>query len=257
MVWRRGSGISMSFHSTKAGRGRFRAGARASASASGVEPSEGPLGTSRSPPRSPPARRRVRCSGGARQSPIALPDSWTCLAGRGTTTASVAVMDVGPDLQFIANPGEAFPALMLGGPWGIEDASCPNRENPPVPTWHASAKYRFQVGLGDDLIGYEKPPWSFLYDTPGSFTPTDCTSDPHNHSHALEDEALGPTAANLLAHKLADLLDANPDPIAEIRLGRYVTIAPPSRSAANRVNTSDMSVIRVLAGPSGRRITPV
>ena len=165
-------------------------------------------------------------------------------------------MDVGPDLQFIANPGEAFPALMLGGPWGIEDASCPNRENPPVPTWHASAKYRFQVGLGDDLIGYEKPPWSFLYDTPGSFTPTDCTSDPHNHSHALEDEALGPTAANLLAHKLADLLDANPDPIAEIRLGRYVTIAPPSRSAANRVNTSDMSVIRVLAGTSGRRITP-
>jgi len=99
-------------------------------------------------------------------------------------------MDVGPDLQFIANPGEAFPALMLAA-LGIEDASCPNRENPPVPTWHASAKYRFQVGLGDDLIGYEKPPWSFLYDTPGSFTPTDCTSDPHNHSHALEDEALG------------------------------------------------------------------
>src|SRR5207249_11831073 len=131
-----GSGISMSFHSTKSSRRRYRAGARASASASGVEPSEGPLGTSRSPPRSPPARRWVRCSGGARQSPIALPDSWTCLAGRGTTTAEVAVMDVGPDLQFIANPGEAFPALMLGGPWGIEDASCPNRENPPVPTWH-------------------------------------------------------------------------------------------------------------------------
>ena len=28
---------------------------------------------------------------------------------------------------------------MLGSPWGIEDASCPNRDNPPVPTWHASA----------------------------------------------------------------------------------------------------------------------
>src|SRR5438067_2526696 len=40
---------------------------------------------------------------------------------------SAAVMDVGPQLQFIVNPGEAFPALMLGGPWGIEDASCPNR----------------------------------------------------------------------------------------------------------------------------------
>src|SRR5947209_2591688 len=135
---------------------------------------------------------------------------------------SVAVLDVGPDLQFIVNPGEAFPGLMLGTPWGIEDASCPNRPNPPVPTWQAYAKYRFQVGLGDDLIGYEKPAWSFLYDTPGSFTPTDCTSDPHNHSHALEDEAVGPVAANLLAQKLAELLDANPDPIAEIRLGRYV-----------------------------------
>src|SRR5438552_8320898 len=40
MVWRRGRGISMSFHSTKSSRRRYRAGARASASASGVEPSE-------------------------------------------------------------------------------------------------------------------------------------------------------------------------------------------------------------------------
>ena len=40
MVWRRGSGISMSFHSTKSSRRRYRAGARASPSASGVEPSE-------------------------------------------------------------------------------------------------------------------------------------------------------------------------------------------------------------------------
>jgi hypothetical protein len=135
---------------------------------------------------------------------------------------SVAVLDVGSELQFIANPGEAFPALMLGGPWGIEDASCPNRENPPVPTWHARAKYRFQVGLADDLIGYEKPAWSFLYDTPGSFTPTDCTTDPHDHSHGLEDEAVGPIAGNMVAQNLAALLDQTPDPAAEIRLGRYV-----------------------------------
>src|SRR5438552_234323 len=115
---------------------------------------------------------------GERQTYTSTPTGGCEPAGRAgqDVKTSVAVMDVGPDLQFIANPGEAFPALMLGGPWGIEDASCPNRENPPVPTWHASAKYRFQVGLGDDLIGYEKPPWSFLYDTPGSFTPTDCTS---------------------------------------------------------------------------------
>jgi hypothetical protein len=136
---------------------------------------------------------------------------------------SVAVLDVGEQLQFLVNPGEAFPALMLGGPWGIEDASCPNRDNPPVPAWHARARYRFQAGLGDDLIGYEKPAWSFLYDTPGSFTPTDgCLSDPHQHSHALEDEAVGPVASNLVAEHLSALLAQKPDPAAEIRLGRYV-----------------------------------
>jgi hypothetical protein len=134
---------------------------------------------------------------------------------------SVAVLDVGSDLQFIVNPGEAFPGLMLGSPWGIEDASCPARENPPVPTWHASAKHRFQVGLGDDLIGYEKPAWSFVY-SPPTFTSPDCNTDPRGHSHSLEGEAVGPVASNLVAQHLADLLDQNPDSAAEIRLGRYV-----------------------------------
>jgi hypothetical protein len=134
---------------------------------------------------------------------------------------SVAVLDVGPDLQFIVNPGEAFPSLMLGSPWGIEDASCPSREDPPVPTWHASAKHRFQVGLGDDLIGYEKQAWSFEY-SPPTFTSPDCNTDPHDHSHSLEGESVGPVASNMVAQKLTDLLDQNPDPAAEIRLGRYV-----------------------------------
>jgi hypothetical protein len=155
--------------------------------------------------------------------------SYTTLAGgcepAGRTgdqvKTSVAVLDVGPDLQFIVNPGEAFPALMLGGPWGIEDASCPARANPPVPSWHARARYRFQVGLGDDLIGYEKPAWSFLYAEP-TFTSPDCTTDPRHSHHGLEGEALGPTASNMLAQKLVDLLDQKPDPAAEIRLGRYV-----------------------------------
>ena len=46
------------------------------------------------------------------------------------------VVDVGPDLQLLANPGEAFPALMVGSHWGIEDASCPDRPNPPVVIKH-------------------------------------------------------------------------------------------------------------------------
>ncbi len=134
---------------------------------------------------------------------------------------SVAVLNVGPALQFIVNPGEAFPGLMLGSPWGIEDASCPARDNPPVPTWHSSAKYKFQVGLGDDLIGYEKPAWSYEYSAP-TFTSPDCTTDPHGHSHSLESESVGPMASNTVAQQLAALLDQNPDPTADIRLGRYV-----------------------------------
>jgi len=134
---------------------------------------------------------------------------------------SVAKLDVGRDLQFIVNPGEAFPGLMLGGPWGIEDASCPARDNPPVPTWHSSARYRFQVGLGDDLIGYLKPAWSFLYEAPLYASP-DCTTDPHNHHHGLEDESVGPMASNLVAEKLTALLDQTPDPNAQVRQGRYV-----------------------------------
>jgi hypothetical protein len=134
---------------------------------------------------------------------------------------SVAVLDVGADLQFIVSPGEAFPGLMMGSPWGIEDASCPSRANPAVPTWHASAKYRFQVGLGDDLIGYEKPAWSFEF-SPPTFASLDCQTDPHGHSHSLESESVGGGASNMVADNLADLLDQNPDPAAEIRLGRYV-----------------------------------
>jgi hypothetical protein len=135
---------------------------------------------------------------------------------------SVAVLDVGPDLQFIVNPGEAFPGLMLGTPWGIEDASCPTAPNPLVPTWRARAKHRFQVGLGDDLIGYEKQAWSFDFAS-GTFSPMyGCSSDPHNHHHGLEDEALGPSASNMVANRLSKLLDQKPDPIARIRLGRYV-----------------------------------
>ncbi|MDQ6915139.1 MAG: hypothetical protein M3155_04930 [Actinomycetota bacterium] len=137
---------------------------------------------------------------------------------------SVAVLDVGSQLQFIGNPGEAFPALMLGGPWGVEDASCPNRANPPVPSWHARAQYRFQVGLADDMIGYEKPAWSYPGATTGVITPTDgCTSDQHGHTHhGLEDEGVGPTAGNLVAQNLADILDKAPDPTAAIRVGRYI-----------------------------------
>jgi hypothetical protein len=143
----------------------------------------------------------------------------------------VGVLDLGPDLQMIANPGEAFPALMLGSPWGIEDAGCDMRPNPPVPTWHARAAHRFQIGLANDLTGYEIPAWAFSA-IPGAFTneppnADTCVNDqsdhdPKGHQHKLETEGVGPSESNLVAQNLTVLLDRRPDPKAQIRLGRFV-----------------------------------
>src|SRR5204862_149884 len=137
----------------------------------------------------------------------------------------VSVLDIGPDLQLIANPGEAFPALTLGSPFGKEDESC-DRPNPPVPTWRARAAFRFQVGLADDMIGYVIPAWALTDSTPGLFLTT-CVNDSDNrdangHKHKLESESVGPTADNDVAKRLTRLLDRHPDPLAHIHDARYV-----------------------------------
>jgi hypothetical protein len=143
----------------------------------------------------------------------------------------VGVLELGSDLQMLGNPGEAFPALMLGSPWGIEDAGCDMRPNPPVPTWHARAVHRFQIGLANDLVGYQIPAWAFSA-IPGAFTNEPPNSDacvndqddidPKGHQHKLETEGVGPSESNLMATNLTALLDQRPDPIAHIRLGRFV-----------------------------------
>jgi len=136
------------------------------------------------------------------------------------------VIDVGPALQFLGHPSESFPALSVGSPWGIEEASCPDRPNPEVPTWHAHARHRVQIGLANDLIGYLIPAWGWATD-PG-VAPTTCTidestgKDPAGHKHKLESESVGFTAGNIVANQLAALLDQRPDPVGQIRLGRFV-----------------------------------
>jgi hypothetical protein len=133
----------------------------------------------------------------------------------------VSVADVGPDLQFIDNPGEAFPALMLGSPFSADTESCP-RPNPAVPTWRAHGVFRFQVGLADDLLGYLLPPWAFASGTPGLFNNDTCWQDQHGHGHKLESESVGPTGAGDVANALAGLLERGGDPAAHVVVGRYV-----------------------------------
>lgn len=136
----------------------------------------------------------------------------------------VGVIAIGPDVQVLANPGEAFPALMLGSPWGIEDAGCPDRPNPPVPAWHSAARWRFEAGLANDMIGYLLPAWGFSSE-PGTYTTT-CFNDqdnrdPKGHQHKLEDESVGPTAGNLVAQHLTALLDAERGSTITVAQGRY------------------------------------
>jgi hypothetical protein len=159
--------------------------------------------------------------------------------------SEVDVSDIGPDLQLITNPGEAFPALMLGSPFGIEDSPCTgpdpaDRSNPSIPTWRGHAAYRFQVGLANDLIGYEIPAWAYV-DMSGVFDTT-CSLDNNTgldakgHQHKLETEGVGPTASNRVANLSSSLLAKRPDPIAQVRLGRYVTAEGKlSRRAAGAV----------------------
>jgi hypothetical protein len=151
-------------------------------------------------------------------------------AGRGGTDVltMTSVLRVGPDLQLLGNPGEAFPGLMLGTPFGIEDAPCPSRANPSVPTWNAVAPYRFQVGLADDMIGYMSPPWAFTSVAGLYAGPPECQNDQDDidskgHKHKLESEGVGPTAGAFVADNLTGILkQQGADPAAVIRRGRFV-----------------------------------
>ena len=153
---------------------------------------------------------------------------------------------------------------MLGSPWGIEDAGCPGRPNPAVPTWHSRARFRFQVGLADDMIGYEIPAWAFS-GIPGLFANSPpyadgCVNDgddhdPAGHPHKLESEGVGPTASNTLANLLAGLLDADagahpgaPRPL--IRPGRFVLADGSLTRRASR------AVAIWLVDPGSQRLGP-
>jgi hypothetical protein len=145
---------------------------------------------------------------------------------------TVGVVDVGPDLQLVLSPGEAFPALMIGSRWGLEDVpeECQGRANPPVPTWLSHARHRLQVGLANDFIGYLIPPWAYIGEA-GAIATTgdpDCntgsgSTDSAGHHHKLETEGVGPTASGLVATNATALQRGDdPDPDAVVAQGRFV-----------------------------------
>jgi hypothetical protein len=145
----------------------------------------------------------------------------------------VGLLDLGPQLEMLVNPGEAYPALIEGHPFGIEQMSCPARAAPPVPAWHAHADHKLEMGLGDDLIGYEIPAPGWFADPAVHLDPTcplgaRALSDPaadydqYNQYHKLESESVGPDAGVLVPQHLAALADDSPSANNAIQAGRFL-----------------------------------
>jgi hypothetical protein len=130
----------------------------------------------------------------------------------------VALLDLGPQLQMLTNPGEAYPALIQGHPFGKEQVSCPERAEPPTPVWHAGAAHKLQMGLGDDMLGYEIPAPGWFADS-AVYADNACPAgaqamsnpsadyDQYNNYHKLESESVGPDAGNTIDTSLARLAD--------------------------------------------------
>ncbi|HLW17749.1 MAG TPA: hypothetical protein VKV69_10370, partial [Actinomycetota bacterium] len=145
----------------------------------------------------------------------------------------VGVLDFGPQLQMLVNPGESYPVLMEGSPWGVEQMSCPSRSMPPVPAWHATASHKLEMGLGDDMVGYEIPGPAWFADPAVVVDPTcplgaqfnsDPTSDydRRNEYHKLESESTGPDGGTLVASHLSALVASFGGAPRTIAPGRFV-----------------------------------
>jgi hypothetical protein len=144
----------------------------------------------------------------------------------------VGLLDFGPQLQMLVNPGEAYPALIEGHPFGIEEASCPERAEPPVAAWHAHADFKLEMGLGNDMIGYEIPGPEWFADPlvyADLLCPIGAQTDPtkdydrRNEYHKLESESVGPDAGSLVATHLAALAERRSSSVgSSIQSGRFV-----------------------------------
>ena len=145
----------------------------------------------------------------------------------------VGLVDFGPQLQILVNPGEGYPALIEGHPFGAEQMACPERAQPPVPAWHARAEHKLEMGLGDDMIGYEipGPAWfanpAVVVDLTcplGAQFTNDATkdNDQHDEYHKLESESTGPDGGSIVASHLAALADSFGGAPRAIASGRFL-----------------------------------
>jgi hypothetical protein len=144
--------------------------------------------------------------------------------------SAVGVLTLGP-VQLAYSPGEVFPFTEIRGP--IDEAQMPfptNCYEPlsqnfycgsplPMTPWTSTemtGRYRFLVGLGEDMIGYLFPPGNFVGSEGevdaqpwAAYEETSGTShDRFGHGHSDDAESVGPYAGLSVTRSLQTLLAA-------------------------------------------------
>ena len=151
----------------------------------------------------------------------------------------VGVLTMGP-IQFAYSPGEVFPFTEIGGPIDEEQMPFPtNCYEPatqnffcgtplpmtPYTAAEMTSRYRFLVGLGEDMIGYLFPPGNFVggegevaKEPWASYEETKRSShDRFGYGHADDAESVGPYAGLAVTEALHGLLASD---------GRGQTVVP-------------------------------
>jgi hypothetical protein len=148
-------------------------------------------------------------------------------APNGSTTGTelkseVAAFQIG-DGEFISEPGEVFPFTFLRSPLGPDDMPFPQYDLPPWPLPHMHAAYRFQEGLGEDMIGYIFPRGNGV-GVPGEDpnNPSADSTDRFGCGHSDDSEAASSQAGDIVGNALVGLLDSRGLPQERVVTGRYV-----------------------------------
>jgi len=144
----------------------------------------------------------------------------------------VGLLDFGPQLEMLVNPGEAYPALIEGTRSASSrsparsgrNRRCRRGTRRPRTSWRwgwatISSATRFPHPAGTAAAPCTWIPAA----TAATPDPTD-SHDPLGNYHKLESESVGPDTGNLIAQRLAALADAVPDPPGNfIESGRFIT----------------------------------
>jgi hypothetical protein len=146
----------------------------------------------------------------------------------GVTTGTSVLSPVGAfqigDAGFLSLPGEVFPFTYLRGFLGPQDMPYPKFALPPWPMPYLKTRYRFFVGLSDDMAGYIFPKGNGV-GVPGEYpttNPSASDTDRFGCGHSDDSESTGSNAANLLGSALVRLLRAHYGTPERVSRGRYV-----------------------------------